>query len=122
MDVNPDRERPFEDPAAFDAWLAENHATADELWLRIYKKASGVPTIVIEEAIEVALIWGWIDGIKKGATEAYYHQRFTPRRKRSKWSERNRGIAERLIAEGRMQPSGLREVTAAKADGRWDAA
>lgn len=124
VSVTPDpaRIRPFEDAAAFDAWLAKNHATEPELWLRNYKKGSGIATITHAEAVRVALGWGWIDGLRKGFDEVSFLQRFTPRRPRSIWSQVNRDQAERLIAEGKMHPPGLAEVDKAKSDGRWDAA
>ncbi len=104
------------------AWLAEHHQTEDGAWLRFAKKGSGIPSPTYDEALEVALCFGWIDGQARGLDERYHLQRFTPRRKRSKWSKRNREKATALIASGRMQPAGLREVERAKADGRWDAA
>ncbi|MDQ3992400.1 MAG: YdeI/OmpD-associated family protein [Actinomycetota bacterium] len=104
------------------AWLAEHHQTEDGAWLRFAKKGSGIPSPTYDEALEVALCFGWIDDQARGLDERYHLQRFTPRRKRSKWSKRNREKATALIASGRMQPAGLREVERAKADGRWDAA
>jgi uncharacterized protein YdeI (YjbR/CyaY-like superfamily) len=119
---NPSRIHAFEDPAAFWAWLETNHASEPELWLKIFKKASGTKTINWEEAVIEALCWGWIDGIKKSLDHEAYLQRFTPRRKGSNWSQRNREHVERLMAEGRMQEPGLVQVRAAQADGRWEAA
>lgn len=116
------RIRAFESACGFCDWLAENHATEPELWLKIYKKGSGKKTIVWEEAVVEALCWGWIDGVKKSLDDEAYLQRLTPRKRGSNWSKRNREHAERLIAEGRMQPVGMAHVEAAKADGRWDAA
>ena len=113
--------RPFETPAEFYAWLAENHGQS-ELWVRIYKKTSDVQTITWEEAVIEALCWGWIDGIKKSYDEASYLQRFTPRKKGSTWSMVNRRSVEALIAQGRMQPPGMACVDEAKASGRWDKA
>ncbi|WP_336407732.1 YdeI/OmpD-associated family protein [Gallaecimonas kandeliae] len=112
----------FDTPAAFSAWLAANHQTEAVLWLRIYKKGSGRRTISWEEAVIEALCWGWIDGQKQALDQHAYLQRFTQRRPGSPWSRRNKAHAERLMAEGRMQPPGLAQVQAAKADGRWDAA
>lgn len=112
--------RAFEDRQAFEAWLRAHHDSADEIWLRLYKKGSGLPTVSNAEAIEVALCWGWIDGIRKGLDEQSFLQRFTPRGKKSIWSQINRDHVERLTREGRMQPPGLAQVEAAKADGRWD--
>ncbi|HEU4535392.1 MAG TPA: YdeI/OmpD-associated family protein [Polyangiaceae bacterium] len=111
--------RPFASAAAFEAWLAEHHATAAELWLQIYKKGSGTPTVTYAEALDVALCYGWIDGQKQTFDEASFLQRFTPRRARSKWSQVNTRHVERLAAAGRLRPPGLREIEAAKADGRW---
>lgn len=120
--VDPDAIRSFPDPAALSAWLAENHATADALWVRIYKKSAGIPSITWEQLVLEVLCWGWIDGISKRWDEHSYVQRITPRRAQSVWSQRNCEHVERLIAAGRMQPSGLAAVEAAKADGRWDKA
>ncbi|HEV7277774.1 MAG TPA: YdeI/OmpD-associated family protein [Devosiaceae bacterium] len=119
---DPGKIRAFEDCHAFEAWLRAHHDTADEIWLRLYKKGSGLPTVTNAEAIEVALCWGWIDGIRKGLDEQSFLQRFTPRGKKSIWSQINREHIERLTREGRMQPPGLAQVEAAKADGRWDKA
>lgn len=113
---------PFESPAAWEAWLAEHHATSDGVWLQIAKKASGIPTVTHAEALDVALCHGWIDGQRKALDEMWFLQRFTPRRSRSNWSKINRAKVEQLTAEGRMRPAGLAEVERARADGRWDAA
>lgn len=113
---------PFETPAAWRAWLTANHATHPGLWLRIYPKGSPTPTVTYAEALDEALCYGWIDGQKNKDEPASFLQRFTPRRPRSIWSQRNREHIARLVAEGRMTPAGQREVDAAKADGRWDAA
>ena len=117
-----DQITPFKTAAAFERWLEKHHARETELWIRIYKKASGIPTVTHAEALDVALCWGWIDGIRKGLDDDSFLQRFTPRRKRSIWSQVNREHVARLVAEGRMREPGQREVDAAKADGRWDAA
>jgi uncharacterized protein YdeI (YjbR/CyaY-like superfamily) len=106
----------------WDAWLAEHHGGADGVWLRIAKKASGIESVTHPEALEIALCYGWIDGQRRKLDDLYFLQRFTPRRRRSRWSKINRAKAEELVATGRMQPAGLREVEAAKADGRWEAA
>jgi uncharacterized protein YdeI (YjbR/CyaY-like superfamily) len=113
---------PFASAEWFEAWLAEQHATSDGLWIRFAKKASGIPTVVYAEAVEASLRYGWIDGQVKRLDEDYYVQRFTPRRARSRWSKINCAKAEALIARGAMEPAGLAEVERAKADGRWDAA
>ncbi len=120
----PDKTRihAFEDSAAFWRWLERHHASESEVWVKIFKKGSGQKTISMNEAVLEALCWGWIDGIRKPLDDRAYLQRFTPRRKSSNWSKRNREYVERLIAEGRMQEPGLAHVRAAQADGRWDAA
>jgi uncharacterized protein YdeI (YjbR/CyaY-like superfamily) len=100
----------------------DSHARETEIWLRIYKKGAGKPTVTSAQALDVALCWGWIDGIRKGWDDESFLQRYTPRRARSIWSQINREHVGRLIAAGRMQPLGQRQVEAAKADGRWDAA
>ena len=114
--------RGFETPRAFDLWLANEHARSPGIWLVIAKKESGKRSITYAEALEVALVWGWIDGQKASKDETEWLQKFTPRGKKSIWSKVNREKVEALIAEGRMKPSGLEVVRAAKADGRWDAA
>lgn len=119
---DPGKIRRFRSEQAFETWLAANHARETELWLRIFKKGSGEPTVTYSEALDVALCWGWIDGLKKSFDERSFLQRFTPRRPRSIWSQVNRDRVARLIAAGRMRPPGQRQVDAAKADGRWDAA
>ncbi len=118
----PDRIKPFRDSASFERWLKANHAKAEELWLRIYKKDSGIPTITAVEAVDVGLCWGWIDGIRKAYDDPSFLQRYTPRRAKSVWSQVNRANVARLVREGRMTPHGLAHVDAAKRDGRWDAA
>ena len=120
--VDPAATRAFRDARAFEAWLAEHHASADALWLKIHKKDSGRPTVTYAEALDAALCWGWIDGIRKGFDAESFVQRFTPRRARSVWSAVNREHVARLVAAGRMTEHGLARVAAAKADGRWDAA
>lgn len=113
---------PFATPQDWANWLAHNHATETELWIRLFRKASGIPSINWQQAVVEALCWGWIDGQTKPFDEASWQQRFTPRRKGGTWSQKNVGHAERLIAEGRMQPAGLVHVEAAKANGRWETA
>ena len=112
----------FRTEAAFAAWMKANHARATEIWLKIPKKRSGLPTVTLAQALDVVLCWGWIDGIRKSFDEQSFLQRYTPRRARSIWSQINRDHVARLIAAGRMTPHGQRQVDAAKADGRWDAA
>jgi len=112
----------FESQAAFRQWLDEHHAASEGLLLKMAKKASGVDSITYDEALDVALCYGWIDSQKRGFDETYWLQRFTPRRPRSKWSLRNRERCEELIAEKLMQPAGMQEVELAQQDGRWEAA
>jgi uncharacterized protein YdeI (YjbR/CyaY-like superfamily) len=119
---NPKKIRAFRSEAAFEAWLRANHARESEIWLRIYKKGAGKPTVTSAQALDVALCWGWIDGIRKAFDDESFIQRYTPRRARSIWSQINRGHVGRLTRAGRMQPPGQLQVDAAKADGRWDAA
>lgn len=120
--VDPANVREFADAAAFYAWLGENHDRADEVWIRIFKVASGIPSITPKEAIDICLCWGWIDAIRKGLDEESYLQRYTPRGRKSIWSKINVDNVARLIEEGRMTGHGLKHVEAAKADGRWDRA
>ncbi len=112
----------FVDQPAWERWLDGEHATSRGVWLKIAKKASGVPSVTHAEALEDALCYGWIDGQRAPHDQTYFLQRFTPRRPRSKWSQINRDKATKLIEEGRMKPAGLAEVEAAKQDGRWEAA
>lgn len=119
---NPKHIRAFKSEAAFETWMRANHARETEIWLRIYKKASGKPTVTNAQALDVALCWGWIDGIRKALDEESFLQRYTPRRPKSPWSQINRDHVGRLIAAGRMQPPGQRQIEGARADGRWDAA
>lgn len=112
----------FGSQAALAQWLAQHHATCDGVWLRHAKKGAPAATVTYQEALEVALCFGWIDGIKKGEDAHYFKQRYTARRTRSIWSKVNRDKALRYIEKGKMQPSGLAEVVRAQNDGRWDAA
>jgi len=112
----------FATPAKLEAWIDEHGEDSDGIWLKFAKKDSGIESVVYAEAVEIALSYGWIDGQAKRLDDHHYLQRFTPRRPRSKWSRINREKAERLIAESRMRPAGLREVERAKEDGRWDEA
>ena len=112
----------FRTAAEWARWLSKHAGDEDGVWLKFAKKGSGVTTVTYAEALEVALCHGWIDSQVKTFDERYYQQRFTPRRKRSKWSKINRDAAERLIAAGKMKPAGLEQVELAKADGRWEAA
>jgi uncharacterized protein YdeI (YjbR/CyaY-like superfamily) len=112
----------FADPDAWEAWLAEHHASSKGLWLKLAKKSSGIRTVSHDTALEVALCYGWIDGQAKPFDDAYWLQRFTPRTRRSRWSKINRENAAQLIKNGKMKAPGLEEVKRAKADGRWEAA
>lgn len=113
---------PFASAAAWEAWLEAEHASALGVWVQIAKKDTGIATVTYAEALDVALCFGWIDGQKARHDERYFRQRFTPRRRGSKWSRTNTEHVARLAREGRMRPAGLAEVEAAKADGRWEAA
>jgi uncharacterized protein YdeI (YjbR/CyaY-like superfamily) len=104
------------------AWLEKNHSQTDGVWLKFAKKTSGIKTVNYAEALEEALCYGWIDSQAKSLDDKYYLQKFSPRRSRSIWSKINVGKVEKLIAEGKMQPAGLAQIEAAKADGRWQAA
>ncbi|NQZ81964.1 MAG: YdeI/OmpD-associated family protein [Colwellia sp.] len=101
-------------------WLKVNHAIESELWVKIFKKKTGIPSVTWDDVVIEMLCWGWIDGVKKSIDDQAYLQRVTPRRARSNWSKRNTEHVERLINEGRMKESGLVHVRAAKADGRWE--
>ena len=109
----------FPSSLAFRDWLAKNHRQTDFICLRIYKKDSGVATVTYAEALDQALCFGWIDGLKKPYDKQSWLQRFTPRRPNSSWSKINTQHAERLIQSGAMAAAGLKEVNDAKKDGRW---
>jgi uncharacterized protein YdeI (YjbR/CyaY-like superfamily) len=110
----------FATPNDLSQWLKVNHAIETELWVKIFKKKTGIPSVTWNDVVIEALCWGWIDGIKKSINDQAYYQRITPRKTQSNWSKRNREHAERLIREGRMTKSGLVQIRAAKADGRWE--
>ena len=112
----------FAQKNAWADWLDENHRASSGVWLRIAKKASGIESVSHDEAVEVALCYGWIDGQANSAGEKHWLQKFTPRGKRSIWSKRNREKVVALIAKGKMQPAGFAEIERAKRDGRWEAA
>jgi uncharacterized protein YdeI (YjbR/CyaY-like superfamily) len=112
----------FESREAWDRWLELHHSTAPEAWVKIAKRASNIPSVSYDEAVEVALCYGWIDGQMRSLDSDFYVQRFTPRSRRSRWSKLNREKVARLTEAGAMKPAGLREVELAKADGRWEAA
>jgi uncharacterized protein YdeI (YjbR/CyaY-like superfamily) len=120
--VNAPERLDLPDAAQWESWLAAQHATQTEVWLRIAKRHSGVTSVTSTEALDIALCYGWIDGQRKSYDEVSFLQRYSPRRAGSAWSKINVAKIEALIAAQRMQPAGLAEVEAAKADGRWDAA
>jgi len=112
----------FADAQAWENWLAAQGGNAKGVWLKIAKAGNGASSLTKTQAIDAALCHGWIDGQIDTWDQAWFLTRFTPRKRTSKWSENNRKRAEQLVAEGRVAPPGLREIEAAKADGRWDAA
>lgn len=112
----------FETAQDFETWLKDNHASASGVRMQISKKGSGTRSVSYAEALDVALCYGWIDGVKNALDEKYFLQTFTPRRARSIWSKINTEKVTKLIEQGRMQPAGLKEIEAAKKDGRWDSA
>jgi uncharacterized protein YdeI (YjbR/CyaY-like superfamily) len=114
--------RLFADPGELEAWLEESHDSSAGVWLKVAKKGSGERSVTYAEALVLALSFGWIDSQKRGFDDAFFLQRFTPRRPRGRWSKINREKAEALIEAEQMRPAGLAEVEAAKADGRWEAA
>ena len=113
---------PFVSAAIWEQWLEQNHIISKGIWLQFYKKGSGIASVTYAEALDVALCYGWIDAQLKSIDELCYKQRFTPRRPKSIWSKRNIEHIARLTAEARMKPAGLKQVEAAKADGRWEQA
>jgi len=110
----------FEISEELGQWLKLNHASETELWIKLYKKNTGIKSITWDDVVIESLCWGWIDGIKKSVDDQSYLQRITPRKARSNWSKRNTKHAERLIKEERMMEPGFVHIRAAKADGRWD--
>lgn len=122
MKVDPGKVREFADADAFYTWLGKHHDREDEVWIKVHKVGSGLKSITPIEAIDVVLCWGWIDAIRKGFDDKSFLQRYTPRGKKSTWSQINVDNVARLIEEGRMTEHGLKQVEMAKADGRWDRA
>lgn len=120
--IDPGKLFEFKNSDSFHKWLARNHDKQDEVWIKIHKGSSGLPSISPVEAIDVCLCWGWIDGLRKGFDDRSYLQRYCRRRAKSTWSRINVDNVVRLIKQGRMTEYGLKEVDAAKADGRWDRA
>ena len=114
--------RGFKTQKDFASWLDRNHDKSSGLWVRIAKKGSGIKSVTYAEALEAALCYGWIDGLKKPESEKAWLQRFVPRRPRSLWSKINRDKALALIAAGQMKAAGHAEIERAKKDGRWEAA
>jgi uncharacterized protein YdeI (YjbR/CyaY-like superfamily) len=117
--VDPAHVHEFVDAEAFNAWLAQHHDQQSEVWIKIHKVGSRLPSITPKQAIDVVLCWGWIDAVRKGFDEQSFLQRYTPRGKKSIWSQINVDNVARLTQEGRMTPRGQSEIDAAKADGRW---
>jgi uncharacterized protein YdeI (YjbR/CyaY-like superfamily) len=117
--VDPEKVREFVDEQSFYDWLSKHHDNEDEVWIKIHKVSSGLKSITPKEAIDVVLCWGWIDAIRKSLDDKSYLQRYTPRGRKSIWSKINVENVARLIKAGRMTEYGLKEVEAAKADGRW---
>lgn len=120
--VDPAKVHEFRDAESFYRWLGTHHDKQDEVWIRIHKVGSGLPSITPKQAIDVVLCWGWIDGVRKGLDDTSFLQRYSPRGRKGTWSQINVDNVARLIAEGRMTGHGLVQVEAAKADGRWDRA
>ena len=113
---------PFASKKKWADWLARQHDKSAGVWLKLAKKGSEIPSVMYDEAVEVALCYGWIDGQKKGFDDKYWLQKFTPRGPKSIWSKINTEKAQKLIKSGAMRPAGLKAIEAAKQDGRWDAA
>ena len=120
--VDPDKVREFKDAESLYKWLGKHHDKKDELWIKIHKVDSGLKSITPKEAIDVVLCWGWIDAVRKAFDDKSYLQRYTPRGRNSTWSQINVDNVARLIKESRMTKHGLKQVEAAKSDGRWDRA
>ncbi len=113
---------PFASALLFGQWLCEHCTHPDGVWIKVARRASGVASVTYDEAVDMALCFGWIDGQRKSHDDRFFLQKFSPRRPKSLWSKRNITKIAELTAAGRMQPSGLAEVEAAKQDGRWAAA
>jgi uncharacterized protein YdeI (YjbR/CyaY-like superfamily) len=113
---------PFASQGIWENWLEQNHNNQDGIWIKFYKKGSGIESVSYAEALDIALCYGWIDAQLKSIDELSYKQHFTPRRKRSLWSKRNVEHVARLTTEGKMKTAGIKQVEAAKTDGRWQKA
>jgi len=118
--MKPVSHKSFPTAQALGEWMADNHASAKELWVRIYKAASGKASVTWADCVVESIRYGWIDGQKKPLDESSFLQRLSPRTPGSNWSRKNREIAKTLIQEGRMTPAGLAHVKAAQEDGRWE--
>ena len=112
----------FKNQNQWHDWLDKHYTLTSGIWLKMAKKASGIPSVTYDEALDEALCYGWIDGQLKSFDSEYYLQKFTPRRPKSMWSKRNIGKIAELTAAGKMRPSGIAEVDAAQKDGRWEQA
>jgi uncharacterized protein YdeI (YjbR/CyaY-like superfamily) len=112
----------FTSTEEFTSWLTKHHVVSPGIWMQLFKIKSGIPSITYAEALDVALCYGWIDGQKKAYDAESWLQKFTPRTRKSIWSKRNREHVDRLSKSGKMEAAGIKEVEAAKADGRWDQA
>lgn len=112
----------FKTQKEFRTWLDKNHTKSPGIWLKMFKKHTGIPSINYKQALDEALCYGWIDGVSNKGDDQYFIQKFVPRGKRSMWSQRNRDHIARLTKEGMMMPAGMAQVEAAKADGRWESA
>lgn len=117
---DPEKIVAFASPEELNTWLKVYHATESELWVKVFKKKTGIPSVTWNDIVLETLCWGWIDGIRKSLDEYAYLQRITPRKPRSDWSKKNTEHVERLIKEGRMEEPGMEQVRAAQADGRWE--
>jgi uncharacterized protein YdeI (YjbR/CyaY-like superfamily) len=120
--VDPRKVHEFDSVAALEAWFRVHHARESEVWIKLHRKSSGLASVSPKEAVDVALCWGWIDAVRKSLDATSYLQRYTPRARKSIWSQVNVANVARLAREGRMTEHGLRQVELAKADGRWDRA
>lgn len=118
----PESIRAFKTEKALEMWMKTHHVRKSEIYIRIYKKDTSIPSVTYAQALDIALCFGWIDGIRKPFDEVSFLQRFTPRKPKSRWSRINRDHVARLCAAGRMTVAGQRQIDAARADGRWDAA
>ena len=110
----------FSSSSTWTDWLSEHHSTVSHVWIKIAKLHSNIPSVSRKDALQVALCYGWIDGVCKSLDDVYFLQRYTPRRKNSNWSLVNKNFTAELIAQGLMRESGFKAIEAAKADGRWN--